>query len=56
MKFKDLYEEDASASSDSAPADSTFNDSDNAKGPGERIGSKKNKKTKMFKKEKINWK
>jgi hypothetical protein len=53
MKFKEIFEEECS--SDSAPAESTFTDTDNAKGSGDRIGSKKKQKTKMFRKEKINW-
>lgn len=48
QKIKFIKEEDCG--SDSAPPESTFSDSDIAKGPGDRIGGKK----KIFKKKLIN--
>jgi len=52
MKFKEIIKRviEDDCGSDSAPPDSTFDDADNAKGPGDRIGSNKKQKTKMFKK------
>jgi hypothetical protein len=44
LKFKDIIYEEGEI------AVSTIGSADIAKGPGDRIGSKKNKKTKMFKK------
>ena len=58
MKFKDIIiETDGGevAPASTAPA-STISDSDIAKGPGDRIFSKKNKKTVMMKKPLVNWK